>query len=176
MAPLGARKRDSVYSSEVGLFYSFELRGKWWLPDAPDDRVHGTVTYSPAQRITLRLDGKFQHPKLQNIFFQEPFKCECILGETVEEEFVTLHSVFASRVSRTDTFIASSLVVGQRFSRVSDLLISGALIGYTNLEEWACSDAKDGKRGQYRILSCSRSNICKEFQLFLRQIAVGNSL
>jgi hypothetical protein len=53
---------DPVYSSEVGLFDSFELRGKWWLPDAPDDRVHGTVTYSPAQRIKLRLDGKVSAP------------------------------------------------------------------------------------------------------------------
>jgi hypothetical protein len=129
-------KRDSVYSSEVGLFDSFELRGKWWLPDAPDDRVHGTVTYSPSQRITLRLDGKFQRPELQNVLMMEPFKVECILGESVEEEFVTLHRVFASRVSRTNNFTANTLIAGERFSRASDFLVSGALIGYTNLEEW----------------------------------------
>jgi hypothetical protein len=126
-----------VYSSEVGLFDSFELRGKWWLPNAPEDRVHGTLSYLPAQRIELRLDGKFQDPKLQNIFLLEPFKAECILGETVEEEFVTLYRVFASRVSRTDTFIADALLTGERFSSASDLSISGALLDYTNLEEWA---------------------------------------
>jgi hypothetical protein len=126
-----------VQSSEGGCFDSFELRGKWWLPDAPNDRVHGTVTYSPAQRITLRLDGKFQQPELQNILTLQPFKAECILGETVEEEFVTLHRTFASEVSRTDTFTANALVTGERFSSASDFLISGALIAYTNLEEWA---------------------------------------
>jgi hypothetical protein len=53
-----------------------------------------------------------------------------------EEEFVTLHRVFASRVSRTDTFRANTLIIGERFRSVSDSRISGALIGYTNLEEW----------------------------------------
>jgi ApeA N-terminal domain 1 len=136
MADENAMKQDSVYSSEVGLFEKFDLRGKWWLPDAPDDRVHGTVTYSPVQGITLRLDGKFQHPELQEIFLLKPFKSECILGESVEDEFVTLHRVFASRVSRTDTFRANTLIIGERFGSVSDFRISGALIGYTNLEEW----------------------------------------
>lgn len=130
-------KQDKAYSSEAGLYDSFEHRGKWWLPDTPDDRVHGTVAYSPAQRITLRLDGKFQRPELQNILFSRPFKTECILGQTAEEEFVTLQRVFASRVARTDTFTANTLVTGGRFSSASDLLISGALIGYTNLDEWA---------------------------------------
>lgn len=125
-----------MYSSEVGLFDSFELRGKWWLPDAPDHQVHGTVTYSPEQRLKLRLDGKFQHPEPQNIFSLEPFKAECILGETVEEEFVTLHRAFAPPSSQTETFTANALITGERFSKTSDFLISGALIGYTNLEEW----------------------------------------
>jgi hypothetical protein len=131
-----------MYTSDVSLFDSFELRGKWWLPDAPEDRVHGTVSYIPAQRIELRLDGKFQNPKLQNILFLQPFKAECILGETVEEEFVTLCSVFASRVSRTDTFIADALIMGERFSNSSEFLISGALLDYTNLEVGFNSAAK----------------------------------
>jgi hypothetical protein len=128
---------DDVRESDPGLFDGFELRGKWWLPNAPNDRVHGTVTYSPAQRISLRLDGKFQRPELQNIFARELFKAECILGETVDEESVTLLRTFALPGSQTDTFTANALITGERFCSAADFLISGALVGYTNLDEWA---------------------------------------
>ena len=123
--------------SEPGLFDSFELRGKWWLPNAPDYRVHGTLSYIPAQRIELHLDGKFQDPKIEDILRLHPFKTEAILGETVEEESITLYGAFASRVSRTDSFVANALFIGERFSNGSDLLISGALLDYSNLDEWA---------------------------------------
>jgi hypothetical protein len=144
-----------MYSSEAGLFDTFQLHGKWWLPSSPQDRVHGTLSYTPSQRIELRLDGKFQDPRLQNIFLLQPFTSECILGETVEEEFVTLRDVFASRVSRTDTFIASALIIGERFSSASDCVVVGALLEYTNLEEWASIHPVKMEKGEnpdfYRV-------------------------
>ena len=125
-----------LYSDNIDTFDSFELHGKWWLPDAPHDRIHGTLTFFSSQRVELRLDGKFQHPNLDDML-QGPFKTECILGETIEEEFVTVHNAFASRVGKTQTFVADSLFAGTRFNKASDLAISGALVEYTNLDEWA---------------------------------------
>ena len=134
-----------MYSSNTGLFDSFELRGKWWLPERPDDRVHGTASYSPGGPIKLRLDGKFTRSKPEDSFawLRNPysalkeFNAECILGETIEEERCTLHRAFASHISSTETYTANALVIGEWFNKTSEFAISGALVGYTNLEEWS---------------------------------------
>ncbi len=36
------------------------LKGKWWLPEQPDDKVSGILTYIPGDTITLELIGNFR--------------------------------------------------------------------------------------------------------------------
>lgn len=36
------------------------FKGYWWLPDKPDDRVAGVLTYTPGERILLELIGGFE--------------------------------------------------------------------------------------------------------------------
>jgi hypothetical protein len=128
-----------VYSDTSTLLDTFELRGKWWLADRPHDRVHGTVTYSP-QGIRLQLDGRFDRPE-----FNYPpvgmavFRPECVLGDTVEGQHCTLYRTFVSHISATNaSVVANALVVGEHLNTLSDFSISGALLHYTNLEEWTC--------------------------------------
>ena len=47
---------------------------------------------------------------------------------------------FPSHLWSTQTYTANGLIVGKRFNKVSEISVSGALVGYTNLEEW-CSTA-----------------------------------
>ncbi len=137
-----------MHPGDKGLFETFELRGKWWLPDSPEDQVHGVVSYSAAGPIKLRLDGRFGAAESQDPseFLQNPYpllnrlKAECIVGETVDEEACTLYRGFPSHLSSTQTYTANGLIVGKRFNKVSEISVSGALVGYTNLEEW-CSTA-----------------------------------
>ena len=36
------------------------FKGKWWLPEKPEDKVSGVLTYIPGETITLELIGNFQ--------------------------------------------------------------------------------------------------------------------
>lgn len=36
------------------------FKGYWWLPDNPDDRVAGVLTYTPSEKISLELIGGFK--------------------------------------------------------------------------------------------------------------------
>ncbi len=46
------RKVDFMLDDE------FERTGRWWLPDKPEDQLHGTLRYSQSQ-IELELSGTF---------------------------------------------------------------------------------------------------------------------
>lgn len=41
----------------------FEYKGRWWVPDNPDDEVAGLIKYSPESGITLELIGQFKPNK-----------------------------------------------------------------------------------------------------------------
>jgi hypothetical protein len=35
----------------------FELRGEWWIPSSPNNRIIGTLTFDPINGGSLELDG-----------------------------------------------------------------------------------------------------------------------
>src|SRR3989442_8486116 len=37
-----------------------EARGQWWSPDRPDDKVAGTLTFTPSETLVLRTIGKLR--------------------------------------------------------------------------------------------------------------------
>ena len=41
------------------MFEDFEYKGLWWLPENPSNKVHGTLTFEHANRISLDLERKF---------------------------------------------------------------------------------------------------------------------
>ncbi|MCU1304946.1 MAG: hypothetical protein JWQ87_5230 [Candidatus Sulfotelmatobacter sp.] len=125
----------SMKSLEPDIFDSFELRGRWWLPERPDDRVHGTLSFS-SNGIRLRLDETFTNPAVNHPFWAAGFRPECILGFTVEEECCTLYKSFCSRIGATQEFLGNALLRGEHFAHASDLLVTGALVEFTNLVEW----------------------------------------
>jgi len=43
---------------ELDMFSEFSLKGNWWLPGDPNDRVSGTLQFS-GEGIKLRLDHSF---------------------------------------------------------------------------------------------------------------------
>ena len=129
-------KEQGKYSEGAGLFDSFHFRGRWWLPNRPDNRVHGTVYYSLAG-ISLELDGIFDLPEFRN---REPevgaFRSDCILGMSLEGDLCTILRVFFQEQSSALILGGHELVIGAHCGS-DDEIISGALISYTNLEEWA---------------------------------------
>lgn len=46
--------------SQYDLTKTFELKGGWFLPEAPKRRLSGEVSFSPEEGIHLELIGDFQ--------------------------------------------------------------------------------------------------------------------
>ena len=71
---------------------AFEIRGYWFLPHAPQDRVAGTLTYIPNGKITLELIGSFAEDEdtLFTIFTEEAKQVEVIHGESSDSKEITL--------------------------------------------------------------------------------------
>lgn len=71
---------------------SFEIRGYWFLPDAPDERVAGTLTYIPNGKITLELIGAFPESgdSLFAIIKNEAKQIDVIHGESSDAKKITL--------------------------------------------------------------------------------------
>lgn len=44
---------------ELKLTETYIFKGYWWLPDKPEDRVAGVLTYTPKNKILLELIGSF---------------------------------------------------------------------------------------------------------------------
>ncbi len=53
----GDEGAQAVRLSDYELFDEFSVRGRWWLPDAPEDRVPGALSLSDGH-IWLVLDGR----------------------------------------------------------------------------------------------------------------------
>jgi hypothetical protein len=49
-------------SHEYSLLDEFKLRGYWWLPGEPGNRIPGTLHYNPEESIRLELMGLFKDP------------------------------------------------------------------------------------------------------------------
>ena len=71
---------------------SFEMRGYWFLPHAPDERVAGTLSYTPNAKITLELIGAFTKAEddLFSIIRNEAEQIDIIHGESSDANKITL--------------------------------------------------------------------------------------
>lgn len=38
---------------------SFEYKGQWWLPEKPENRLFGTLSYDPIKGAKLAIFGSF---------------------------------------------------------------------------------------------------------------------
>jgi hypothetical protein len=64
---------------------SFEYKGKWFLPDKPEERVFGTLKYDSKEGSTLELFGLLPENGLD---------INLINGLTNDSKKITLHRVF----------------------------------------------------------------------------------
>ncbi len=82
VAGVCAVRRDqeevAVSNGELHLRQKFEIRGQWWIPNNPDLRLHGTLSYHPTERAILTLTGTF---RLFNAYLRtEVYQPEVVLG------------------------------------------------------------------------------------------------
>jgi hypothetical protein len=69
-----------------------EIKGYWFLPDDPENRVAGILTYLPNEKITLELIGSFKDPHnyLLALSDEDSKRSDIILGESSDAKSITL--------------------------------------------------------------------------------------
>ncbi len=94
---------------------SLQLDGQFWLPDDPDTKVTGIVTFSPSEGAALSLIGSFTD--FMDMLNRRPSPdYRRIVGETIlgDFRFVTLddcHLTFENPFGRRQRFIVGRLLV-----------------------------------------------------------------
>lgn len=106
------------------------VKGQWWLPDS-NERIHGTLTFTPEDGAKLALDGEFSGAFWGNQF-------NIILGES-SEGIITLSDCFISRYSFTGkgtTILANCVFCGAHFRTKEEITFHSIVFHCSNLEEW----------------------------------------
>lgn len=75
---------------------SFDFKGYWWLPSAPDNKVAGVLSYKPGERITLELIGSFGNESNAVISFINKTDEAVIHGQLENAKKVTLLQCYPS--------------------------------------------------------------------------------
>ncbi|MGA2606049.1 MAG: HEPN domain-containing protein [Terriglobia bacterium] len=135
-------------SDEHSLLDEFKLRGYWWLPGEPGNRLPGILHYNPEESIRLELMGAFQGPikedSVEILWPLPPVRRPLILGTSDEGEectlFGTVESPMASgnaeNVQVWSNVQLSNLFVGEHFPDERALTFQSMYVGFTHLEEW----------------------------------------
>lgn len=124
----------------------FEYRGLWWLPERPEDRVPGILTFDLDEGANLELLGSFGRTEdfSENLLdlFDIP-ELRVILGFSEKGKPITLlgckMSKGSSNLSGVDisAFSSDMVFIGEHFQRPEDIGFEKLIVEYLHLDEWA---------------------------------------
>lgn len=113
---------------------SFENKGVWWLPNKPEEIIHGIIKHTAEDGIKLDLIGAFQ---------RQQDKFDLILGFTENGKHVTLYNSYEIQrgfsMPGMDTSKISSnfaIVGSEHLDTISKLKFQKAVIYLKHLDEW----------------------------------------
>lgn len=122
----------------------FRCSGYWWLPETPDERIAGTLTYTPQKGATLELFGSFAQATADFAGFGP----EIVWGES-DHGVVTLHDCVLTHLSVGSTnnsrLRARNVFLGYHFASESDMNFEKLFVRYSNLDEWINRSGFDRK-------------------------------
>ena len=126
----------------------FEIKGLWWLPDYPETKLSGTLSFDPVAGVKVDLFGAF--PKANEPSDAESalfWKAEIVLGHAANGEPMTLlhcyetsstfsYNAFASERFPTKTIGASVLIKGEHFNRKEDIRFNKLSFQFARAKDW----------------------------------------
>lgn len=123
----------------------FRCKGQWWLPEKPEERVSGTLTYVPQEGASLELIGSFTSSLAT---LTGSFAPEIVLGES-DQGLVTLHDCiqtqFTMGSANSSNFKVRNVLLGYHFSSESDIRFEKLFVRYSSLDEWINRSGFDRK-------------------------------
>lgn len=127
---------------------TLERAGNWWLPDNPDQKIAGRLTFDPKTKATLHLFGGFEGAETP-FWSDTVFECPIILGDTTTGEAVTLYNSFqTSGNQKESSFFCSEIIIGNsHFDKEETLTFSKYQVNYAFMNEWSKPSGLDYKPG-----------------------------
>lgn len=126
--------------TKFNLLETVELRGVWWLPGAPDQRVPGVLRFEPATGLHLQLEGA-----LEENGYAIPKGPPIILGLTGGGTPITVNrtshagrstSHTATESIHLDRYWAGTAYIGAHFAAEPEPLFLSCTFGLSGLVEW----------------------------------------
>lgn len=130
----------------------FEIRGHWWLPDTPEHRVAGTLTFNADGGGQLGLLGLLADPYVERpgdkpgirLLAVQSRTYPRVLGESLDGELVELGGTFATSVNRnwlgdtagSETLHVNHLLRGIHFDDVEQPVADGVYADLLHLPYW----------------------------------------
>jgi hypothetical protein len=97
------------------MFDQFTARGLCWIPEEPEEKIAGEVSFSP-KHLRLRLDRPFR--RITRTGFasvtghDRVIRLPVILGNAASGEDCTLRTILATEIGSECEFAAAELLVG----------------------------------------------------------------
>jgi ApeA N-terminal domain 1/Apea-like HEPN len=116
----------------------FEYKGRWWVPDASDFEVRGTLKLIPNKEAILDLEGIFKNLEGKYTMSEQSI----ILGITSEDEYITLlecqpHGLRGDiHGLKFSSFRANKVFKGIHFTKPHDIKFTSVSVRYSNLDVW----------------------------------------
>lgn len=123
----------------------FAIGGYWWLPETPDRKVAGTLTYRPGEGLELELmgllAGTYNPPFVVPEFIEPPL----IHGISGEGQAITLYNCIQTATGGhiggagalgQSKFIAHFAFVGVHFPSIGQIQFETVSVRFQYLDEW----------------------------------------
>lgn len=118
---------------------SIEEDGVWFLPNNPEKKVSGRLTFSTDESPKLYLLEQLQEIKFDNTI-PRGIEFDIINGYLVNGKKVTLchcyQPISFKTGIQTSKIYAKYLLIGHHFNLLEEILLKGVSLRYKNLEEW----------------------------------------
>lgn len=116
----------------------FEMKGYWWLPEDPENKIQGTLKYQPNEGIHLETLGFFGD--IQSSI--RPNEYDIILGVNLNNKPITLVNCFQTGPSfrfpgfQEGNYFSHLLLIGDHFCRSEDIRFKEVYARFTYIDEW----------------------------------------
>ena len=125
---------------------------EWWLPSNPEQRVHGALSWDPADGASLTLLDMLLEVRTSQ------FYAPTVLGETFDGVALTLmHPVVANHADRLtptrswtrSTLLASTMLRGHHVSDPDAFVFSRAVVRFAGLRDVCLQEWPSGEDGEW---------------------------
>lgn len=125
----------TMHKTEFMLAEVFEVTGEWWLPDRPDDKVHGTLRYTHTD-IELELSGSLETVPAEDLMGGgDKFKdYPCIHGQSNDGWSFTLLKAAVKEYGATTKYSALFVIAGKHTPGADTLCLTSVLLYCNHLD------------------------------------------